>query len=170
MRSSSKRPSDYLGELAPLPESRFKVGGCRGHHSWAPTTLTAFRSPLTNACRCGPRPVQDAELLQQEAARVAAGEAMQAMDTARYNLDPPPPSKRGDHAAWRAALDNAYAQLEHQYNRWVQVRAHVWEWVCVCACGGGGEGGHNGERTIVTARGAAAVAAERDAQARFCPP
>jgi pre-mRNA-splicing factor SPF27 len=70
--------------------------------------------------------LQGAELLEQEAARVAAGEAMQAMDTARYNLDPPPPSKRGDHSAWRAALDNAYAQLEHQYNR------------CVCVwCGGG---------------------------------
>ena len=41
----------------------------------------------------------------------------QAMDTARYNLDPPPPTKRSDHNAWRAALDNAHAQLEHQYNR-----------------------------------------------------
>ena len=40
------------------------------------------------------------------------------MDTGRYNLDPPPAAKRGDHTAWRAALDNALAQLEHQYNRW----------------------------------------------------
>lgn len=39
------------------------------------------------------------------------------MDTARYNLEPPPPAKRGDVASWRAALDNAHAQLEHQYNR-----------------------------------------------------
>ncbi len=39
------------------------------------------------------------------------------MDTARYSLDPPPPTKRSDHNAWRAALDNAHAQLEHQYNR-----------------------------------------------------
>lgn len=52
-------------------------------------------------------------------ARVAAGEGMQAMDTARYGLDPPPPTKRNDYASWRAALDNAYAQLEHQYNRCV---------------------------------------------------
>ncbi|KAI7836667.1 hypothetical protein COHA_009443 [Chlorella ohadii] len=64
MRSSSKKPSDYLNELPPLPETRFK-----------------------------------------------------AMDTARYSLDPPPPTKRSDHNAWRAALDNAHAQLEHQYNR-----------------------------------------------------
>lgn len=43
--------------------------------------------------------------------------APQAMDTARYNLDPPPPTKRNDYTAWRAALDNAHAQLEHQQNR-----------------------------------------------------
>lgn len=39
------------------------------------------------------------------------------MDTARYGLEPPPPSRRNDFNAWRAALDNAYAQLEHQHNR-----------------------------------------------------
>ncbi|KAL4428227.1 hypothetical protein ABPG75_002316 [Micractinium tetrahymenae] len=83
MRSSSKKPSDYLSELPPLPEPRYKGD----------------------------------ELLEKEMARVAAGEAMQAMDTVRYNLDPPPPSRRNDFNAWRAALDNAYAQLEHQYNR-----------------------------------------------------
>ncbi|KAI3428653.1 hypothetical protein D9Q98_007476 [Chlorella vulgaris] len=83
MRSSSKRPSDYLGDLEPLPESR----------------------------------IAGNELLEKEMARAAAGEAMQAMDTFRYNLEPPQPSKRNDVAAWRAALDNAYAQLEHQYNR-----------------------------------------------------
>lgn len=83
MRSSSKKPSDYLSELPPLPEPRFKGD----------------------------------ELLEKEMARVAAGEAMQAMDTARYGLEPPPPSRRNDFNAWRAALDNAYAQLEHQHNR-----------------------------------------------------
>ncbi|PRW44377.1 pre-mRNA-splicing factor SPF27-like protein isoform B [Chlorella sorokiniana] len=83
MRSSSKKPTDYLNELPPLPETRFKGD----------------------------------ELLEKEMARVAAGEPMQAMDTARYNLDPPPPTKRNDHNAWRTALDNAHAQLEHQYNR-----------------------------------------------------
>lgn len=39
------------------------------------------------------------------------------MDTARYGLEPPPPSRRNDFNAWRSALDNAYAQLEHQHNR-----------------------------------------------------
>jgi pre-mRNA-splicing factor SPF27 len=84
MRSSSKKPGDYLGELPPLPNTRFAGD----------------------------------PLLEQELARVAAGEGMQAMDTARYSLTPPPPTKRNDYASWRSALDNAYAQLEHQYNRW----------------------------------------------------
>ena len=83
MRSSIKKPGDYLGELPPLPDTRFAGD----------------------------------PLLEQELARVAAGEGMRAMDTARYSLDPPPPTKRNDYASWRSALDNAYAQLEHQYNR-----------------------------------------------------
>lgn len=88
-----------------------------------------LRSSPARACRLAagpprcrwpaPCPAQDNGLLVKEMARVAAGEGMQAMDTARYGLDPPPPTKRNDYASWRAALDNAYAQLEHQYNRCV---------------------------------------------------
>ncbi|GAB4818855.1 hypothetical protein N2152v2_005901 [Parachlorella kessleri] len=57
------------------------------------------------------------EILENEMSRIDAGEKMVGMDTKRYNLDPPPPAKRNDYAAWRQALDNAYSQLEHQYNR-----------------------------------------------------
>jgi pre-mRNA-splicing factor SPF27 len=42
---------------------------------------------------------------------------MTGLDTTRYRLDPPPQSRRNDVAAWRAALDNAHSQLQHQYNR-----------------------------------------------------
>ncbi len=42
---------------------------------------------------------------------------MPPLDVTRFRLDPPPAAKRGDAAAWRAALDNAHAQLEHQLNR-----------------------------------------------------
>ena len=56
-------------------------------------------------------------LLEGELARVAAGRALAGMDTARYNLEPPPPAKRGDAAAWASAVDNARAQLEHQHTR-----------------------------------------------------
>lgn len=42
---------------------------------------------------------------------------MPPLDAARFRLDPPPASRRGDPAAWQAALDNARSQLEHQLNR-----------------------------------------------------
>ena len=46
-----------------------------------------------------------------------AGKAKQEMDTTRYRLDPPPLHRRNDLSAWRAAVENAHSQLEHQYNR-----------------------------------------------------
>lgn len=64
---------------------------------------------------------QQHNLLKSEMERVAAGEKLQAMDVQRYNLEPPPAAKRSDPAAWGVALDNAYAQLEHQYNRLVNL-------------------------------------------------
>jgi len=42
---------------------------------------------------------------------------MPPLEITRFRLDPPPQAKRGDVAAWRSALDNANAQLEHQLNR-----------------------------------------------------
>ena len=60
---------------------------------------------------------QGDEILENEMSRIDAGEKMVGMDTKRYNLDPPPAAKRNDYAAWRQSLDNAYSQLEHQYNR-----------------------------------------------------
>ena len=57
-------------------------------------------------------------MLRAELDRVGAGIKMEPLDTVRYRLDEPPLNRRGDVAAWRAALDNAHSQLEHQYNRW----------------------------------------------------
>jgi pre-mRNA-splicing factor SPF27 len=54
-------------------------------------------------------------LLQKEFDRVAAGSGgMPPPDATRYELAPPPKSKRSDEDAWEAALRNARAQLEHQ--------------------------------------------------------
>jgi hypothetical protein len=55
-------------------------------------------------------------LLQKEFERVQKGGAggMPAPDTARYDLNPPPKSKRGDEDAWYAAVRNARSSLEHQ--------------------------------------------------------
>jgi pre-mRNA-splicing factor SPF27 len=68
--------------------------------------------PAPPAGRLGGHP-----LLQTEAERVARGEAMAPLDVARYAMQPPPVNKRNDWAAWRGALDNAEAQLEHQQLR-----------------------------------------------------
>lgn len=46
---------------------------------------------------------------------------MPPLDASRYRLDAPPPERRGDAVAWRACLDNARAQLEHQGNRVVNL-------------------------------------------------
>jgi pre-mRNA-splicing factor SPF27 len=42
---------------------------------------------------------------------------MPPLDVTRYQLAAPGPDKAHDPAAWRAAVDNAQAQLEHQHNR-----------------------------------------------------
>eukprot|EP00887_Chlorella_sp_A99_P000863 scaffold5.g863.t1 len=61
--------------------------------------------------------LQDNAILQAELQRVEAEQPMEGLDTQRYNLDPPPPAKRNDVGAWKAALANAHSQLEHQYSR-----------------------------------------------------
>ncbi|GLC36044.1 hypothetical protein PLESTB_000531900 [Pleodorina starrii] len=56
-------------------------------------------------------------VLKTEYERVRSKQPMQALDTVRYRLDPPPQNKRGDVNAWRQALENAHSQLEHQHLR-----------------------------------------------------
>jgi pre-mRNA-splicing factor SPF27 len=53
--------------------------------------------------------------------RVSEGKAFPPLDASRYRLDPQPQNRRGDAVAWRACLDNARAQLEHQANRCVNL-------------------------------------------------
>lgn len=81
MRRMSKRPKDYLAEMAPAYELDFK--GC--------------------------------PMLAKEFKRVVGGESgMAPPDSTRYELAPPPKSKRNDENAWQVAVANARAQLEHQ--------------------------------------------------------
>ncbi|ACO61243.1 predicted protein [Micromonas commoda] len=82
MRRMTKRPKDYLAEMAPAKEI-----------DWS---------------KC--------PLLEPEFRRVekGTGEKIAQPDNSRYNLDPPPKSKRDDPEAWEKANNNAKAQLEHQ--------------------------------------------------------
>lgn len=60
-------------------------------------------------------------MIRAELLRVSEGKPAPLLDASRYRLDPPPPERRGDAVAWRACLDNARAQLEHQGNRVVNL-------------------------------------------------
>mmetsp|Transcript_47133 Transcript_47133/g.89986 ORF Transcript_47133/g.89986 Transcript_47133/m.89986 type:complete len:249 (-) Transcript_47133:332-1078(-) len=53
-------------------------------------------------------------LVGAELARVSAGLPMPPMDQTRFRLEPPPLNRRNDGNAWKSALNNASAQLEHQ--------------------------------------------------------
>ena len=56
-------------------------------------------------------------MLQAEWMRVCDQQPMSRIDTSRYQLDPPPVAKQADPLAWRRAVENAEAQLEHQGTR-----------------------------------------------------
>jgi pre-mRNA-splicing factor SPF27 len=57
-------------------------------------------------------------LLRKEFERVEKGGGrMPPPDATRYELAPPPKSKRGDEGAWESALRDARAHLEHQTTR-----------------------------------------------------
>ncbi|PPQ63505.1 hypothetical protein CVT24_004733 [Panaeolus cyanescens] len=55
----------------------------------------------------------DNPLLQAEMKRIAAGQPFPALDKTRYTL-PEPSSTPSNPEEWKVALDNAYAQLQHQ--------------------------------------------------------
>jgi len=56
-------------------------------------------------------------MLRAEIARVEAKEKLSSLDTSRYQL-PAPTSSAARDEDWKAALDNAEAQLEHQRIRY----------------------------------------------------
>ncbi|KAG8908546.1 hypothetical protein FRB99_005906 [Tulasnella sp. 403] len=59
-------------------------------------------------------------LLAAEFERVKAKLPLAALDTSRYKLPAPPPDSATE-ADWKAAIDNAKAQLEHQRTRQVNL-------------------------------------------------
>ncbi|KAJ1451254.1 Pre-mRNA-splicing factor SPF27 [Pelagophyceae sp. CCMP2097] len=61
------------------------------------------------------------DLAQAELARIDNGGELEPLSIDRYNVEPPAPSLADDAEAWRTALDNCRAQLEHQANRVVNL-------------------------------------------------
>lgn len=58
--------------------------------------------------------LQNSAILRQEYERVARGERLPPMDVRRFELEPPGLAERNKPEAWKSALENAEAQLEHQ--------------------------------------------------------
>lgn len=63
------------------------------------------------------RTIQKNPLLAAEMARVEAQQPLAAIDNLRYQL-PSPTSNDATVKDWKASLQNAYAQLEHQHLRY----------------------------------------------------
>jgi len=67
----------------------------------------------------------EGSLVAKELDRLKRGEKMAQLDTVRYQLNPPPQSKRNDVGEWRRALDNAHSQLEHQQLRLMNLELQI---------------------------------------------
>lgn len=105
-------PGDYLGHLPPPYEPNFEV---RARAPSAAARLAAGDPIVPRGLR-HPRP-QDHPLLQAEWMRVCDNQPMPSIDTSRYALNGPSQAKQADPTAWRRAVENAEAQLEHQATR-----------------------------------------------------
>ncbi|KAJ3240294.1 hypothetical protein HDU81_004209 [Chytriomyces hyalinus] len=60
---------------------------------------------------------ENSPALKSLLASVSNGVSTSAIDTSRFRLEPPPASEKHSEEAWKTAVDNAHAQLEHQQNR-----------------------------------------------------
>ena len=53
-------------------------------------------------------------MLSKEYDRIRAGKPPVALDMARYRLEEPPTHHTDDPRAWKRAVENAQAQMQHQ--------------------------------------------------------
>lgn len=63
----------------------------------------------------------ETEFMKNEFQRIEGGLRLETMNTKRYELPAPPPGKLGEIQAWQEAVDNSFAQLEHQSIRFLNL-------------------------------------------------
>lgn len=63
----------------------------------------------------------ETEFMKNEFQRIEGGLRLETMNTKRYELPAPPPGKLGEIQAWQEAVDNSFAQLEHQSIRYLNL-------------------------------------------------
>ncbi|THV07578.1 breast carcinoma amplified sequence 2 [Dendrothele bispora CBS 962.96] len=103
----------YDNDLEEDPTLREKVEHELARHRKNPTTLHPRVPPPYQLFTKNP-------LLQSELERVESHQPFPPIDTIRFQL-PPPTSAPGTDEEWKASLDNARAQLEHQRMRQTNV-------------------------------------------------
>ncbi|PPQ97160.1 hypothetical protein CVT26_000423 [Gymnopilus dilepis] len=96
----------YDDDLQKYPHLKEKVDKELARELKAPQTLHPRVPPPVELFANNP-------VLKAELERVAANKPFPQLDTLRYSL-PAPISTPGTDEEWRAALDNAHAQLQHQ--------------------------------------------------------
>ncbi|KAF8887946.1 Pre-mRNA-splicing factor SPF27 [Gymnopilus junonius] len=96
----------YDDDLQKYPHLKVKVEQELSREPKAPQTLHPRVPPPVELFAHDP-------ILKAELERVAANKPFPQLDTLRYSL-PTPSSTPGTDEEWRAALDNAHAQLQHQ--------------------------------------------------------
>lgn len=63
----------------------------------------------------------ETDFMRNEFQRIEGGIRLDTMNTKRYELPAPPPGKLGEIQAWQEAVDNSFAQLEHQAIRYLNL-------------------------------------------------
>lgn len=63
----------------------------------------------------------ETDFMRNEFQRIEGGLRLETMNTKRYELPAPPSGKLGEIQAWQEAVDNSYAQLEHQSIRYLNL-------------------------------------------------
>ncbi|KAF8807226.1 breast carcinoma amplified sequence 2 [Phlegmacium glaucopus] len=96
----------YDDDLQKYPHLKQKVEQELARELQSPETLHPRLAPALELFTNDP-------LLKAELQRAASNQPFPSLDSLRYSL-PAPTSTPGTDEEWKAALDNAYAQLQHQ--------------------------------------------------------